>query len=235
MNSYAATVDQLRQLDISHRTDGDGGYEFVSSIRDYAKSIDNEDREILWDVLFRFVEKQDSTLWGVALEALVQENPPRIASRLNSLIDSTERVDEWKDQIALAVLRLSYKPAARKCLNYVRFALQKQHRAALPVLAALCHVDAEACIALAADYFGRAGKFNDFTERHQGYIPAFVRNLIEVDDRLLRTLVERTTSINSSAGKKLVEMLKIYLEKPFLVKDVGWKKIAALRDSISAL
>lgn len=233
MNESELIFDRLRQLDIDHRDDGDGGYGLVRAIRNFAQSLDMENRESFWDILFTLVEQQDATLWGVALEVLVQENLPEEGGRLSSLLGDDNRTDEWKDQIVLAVLRLSHLPSAPMCVSHIRGALQKGRRTALPILAALCHVDAEACITLAAEYFGRVADSDDFFEKHQGYIPAFVRNFLEVDERLFRRLLERINAINPAAGEQLVQMLEKCLARPFFIQEIGRKKIVTLRESIS--
>jgi len=225
-------LQHLRKLDTAHRDDGDGGYALVRAIKDWVPLLERGDQEILWDALIELVTREDPTLWGVALEVLVQEHPGDSATKLSSLINLTERSEQWNDQIALALLRIGYKPSTAYCVSYIRTALTDDRRVVLPLLAALCRVDVEACLSLSATYFGRVFKSDELAEKHRGYIPAFVRNFLEVDERLLRQLVERTREIDPSSSSKIAAMIDDCLARPVFTREIGESEVTALRQTI---
>ncbi len=225
-------LQKLRQLDVAHHDDGDGGYALVDAIKDWAKTLDLSSRKGLWDVLLELVSTQEPTLWGVSLEVLVQENPDQITTQLSRLANLDNRSDEWKDYICLALLRLRHKASANSCVNHIKRALEDGRRAALPVLAALCQVDAEACLKFSAAYFGHVLALDQMAEKHRGYIPAFVRNFLEVNDDLLRRFVEQTKAVNFSSGNKLATMIDECLARPAFVREIGQEKVTALRAEV---
>lgn len=228
-------LQQLRKLDTAHRDDGDGGYALVRAIKDWATLLDPIGQENLWSVLIELVTQQDSTLWGVALEVLVQEHPSEAAAKLSYLVELSDREEEWKDQIVLALLRLGYRPSAAYCVSYIRTALADDRRVVLPLLAALCRVDIEACLSLSASYLGRVFKSDELAEKHRGYIPAFVRNFLEVDERLLRQLIERTKMADPHSASKLTAMIDDCLARPVFTREIGEAKVTVLRQAILAV
>ena len=123
----------------------------------------------------------------------------------------------------------------RKLASYIRTALTDDRRVVLPLLAALCRVDAEACLSLSATYFGRVFKSDDLAEKHRGYIPAFVRNFLEVNEPLLRQLVERTKMVDPSSSSKMAAMIDDCLARPGFAREIGESKVTALRQAILAV
>jgi hypothetical protein len=71
--------DKLRALDLSHREDGDGGYALVGEVLQYAGTLSASDQDLLRRELLQLVDVQDRTMWGVALEALIQGWDSRVA------------------------------------------------------------------------------------------------------------------------------------------------------------
>jgi hypothetical protein len=117
-------ADELLRLATDYRHVYDGGYAEVSRIRKWARTLDPESRQILWDRLIESVANQESTMWGVALETLVEENPEKLTERLDDLLTG-RMFDEGRHDIIFALLRLGYRPAATKCFNYVKEALRR--------------------------------------------------------------------------------------------------------------
>jgi|GEM_PF-2360145 hypothetical protein len=234
MDAKTDTLAKLRQIAFAHGTDCDGGYALVRGIRDWAATLDQVSKELLWIVLVDLVIQQDAALWGVALEVLVQENPRQAAEKLSCLLELRGRREEWTDQVVLALLRLRYRPAAARCIDHIQSALLVKRRSILPLLAALCQVDRETCINLASLYFAQTLVSDRDSEEHRGYIPSFVRNFLEVDDGLLYALVERTKKIDTSSATRLVRMIESYLEQPFFIREIGEAAVARLRDKILA-
>jgi hypothetical protein len=173
-------------------------------------------------------------MWGVALAALVEENPEKLTERLDDLL--TGRMsDEGRNDIIFTLLRLGYRPAATRCFNYVKDGLRRTGQpSVLSLLAASCRVDPEECLTLSSNYFGRVLRSEEAADENRGSISAFVSHFMAVDERLLGKLVERTKTVNIDAGKRLATLLDEYLTKPWNVREFGEAKVGALREQIHA-
>jgi hypothetical protein len=225
---------KLRDLDVEHREDGDGGYALVDAISEWAETLDSTSRDELWDILLELISVQDPTLWGIALEMLVRGNPQKAASELGYLVKLNNRTTEWKDHVCLALLRLRHAPSGDICINHIREALGQKRRDALPLLAALSQIDSTSCIDLAADYFATALLSDELLTKHSGYIPAFIRNFLEVDPHLLRRLVQLTKERNSIAGKRLAKLIDEHLSRPSYAREIGDARVQQLKAEVKA-
>lgn len=223
---------RLRALDVAHRSDGDGGYELVRTVASWAESLSSEDRDRLRTELLDLVAAKDSMLWGVALEVLVEEGTDEVAAELSRLATGNDWGEDWNDQLVLALLRLGHVPSAEYCVRYVERALSGERRTALPLLAALCRVDVDACLRLSAAYFEGALASEDDAETHRGYIPAFVRNFVEVDDSLLWRVIERTSAAAPRSSARLAAMIDDCLGRPWISRELGDARVARLRERI---
>lgn len=230
----SAIIQHLRDVDVAHRDDGDGGYALVTSIKKWVKELDTKSRELLWNVLLEFVANQDRTLWGAAVEVLVQENPSHLGDRLTYLLENVNHGDEWRDQVCLALLRIKHQPAAANCAQHIKMSLDKGRRVVLPVLAALSHLDAEKCLSLASEYFGRVFTSGLLADKHRGYIPAFIRNFLEVDENLVSQLVGRLRFIDASSASRLASMIDECLTREIFEREIGRARIDGLRNKIRA-
>jgi hypothetical protein len=228
-------IEYLRHLDVTHREDGDGGYRLVREIRSGIKEVDGSSREMLWNILFELVSNQDRTLWGVAIEVLVQENPPQIGEKLATLLDKYDHNIEWKDQIVFSLLRIKHFPSIAACTRYIQIALDDKRRTILPHLAALCPLDKETCLKIASCYFGEVLKSAEVAEKHRGYIPSFIRNFMEVNETLINDLISRTRLIDSISATRLASMIDDYLALEAYQREMGREKIQALRKKISSV
>src|SRR2546430_2285362 len=100
----------LKRMDAEHHADGDGGYAFVDSLRAWSQTLDAGGRNTLWDVLIGLIEQPHPTLWGIAVEVLVEEHPEGVENKISSLLKMPNQHNEWRDQLVLALLRLGHKP-----------------------------------------------------------------------------------------------------------------------------
>jgi hypothetical protein len=208
-------------MDIDHRADGDGGYAFVRELRTFLTSLDSRGRNDLRHVLLGLVIDRDANLWGVALEVLIQEGASEIAPVLEREVRTKAQPIEWQDQVVLALLRIGWKGGADIYRSYVRAALKENRRAILPILAALCRVDPQVCLEIASGYFADKLSEEDQAKKIERYIPAFVRNFVEVAPDLLVGLVRRTKTLQKPAAERLASMINEYLSKPFIVTEIG--------------
>jgi hypothetical protein len=55
---------------------------------------------------------------------------------------------------------------------------------------------------------------------------------LDVDERLLGQLVERTKTVNIDAAKLLAALLDEYFTRPWNVRELGEAKVAVLREQI---
>jgi hypothetical protein len=224
--------DELLRFTAAYRDVYDGGYAEVRGIREWAKMLDAESRQFLWDRLLESVAKQESNVWGVAVAVLAQERPQGIAEKLDDLLTGQNASDEWRDEIVFSLLCLGYRPAAAKYFGHIKNALQNGREGALRLLAASCKVDTNECLALSSDYFGRVLRREQSHEEYRSVVPVFVRHFMDADQRLLSELVARTKSVNLDAAKRLAALFLEYLMKPWNVREFGEARVSGLKDEI---
>lgn len=228
-------IQQLRCWDNAHRFDKDGGYGLVRVIRRWASELDVKNHDTLVGALLELIFNQDETLWGVALEVLVEEDSQQVGDKLANMLEQSNLGGEWKDHIVLALLRVKHYPSITNCIKHIEMSLDNDRRLILPVLAALSHLSTETCLMLAARYFGRVLKCAPSVDRHRGYIPAFIRHFVEVDEKLVDELISRTRLIDHTAANSLVAMIDDYLARGVLQREVGHEKVKNLRRRIRSL
>jgi hypothetical protein len=157
------------------------GYAFVRAIQAYRQSLTHAEQECLRDVLFESLTHEDPQLWGVALESVIREAAPDTPDRLMHVFAGSEHSVEWKDQVILGLLRLAYKEALLLSLAHITAGLEQNRLAVLPLLAALCKVDANHAVRIAAQYLGTHLGSEAQAVEIRGYIPAFVRYSVQTD------------------------------------------------------
>jgi hypothetical protein len=148
-------ADELLRLAADYRHVYDGGYAQVRGIREWARILDPESRQSLWDRLIESVANQEPTMWGVAVAVLVEEHPDGVAERLDDLLTRHRASDEWNNEIMFSLLSLGYRPATAKCFNHIKEGLLNGRGEVLRLLAASCRIDSNECLVLSSDYFGR--------------------------------------------------------------------------------
>ena len=227
-------ADELLRLATDYRHVYDGGYALVLGIREWARTLDPESRRILWDRLIESVAKQEPQMWGMAAAVLVEEHPEGIAERLDDLLTGQNTSDEWKDELVFSLLCLGYRPAADKYFRYIKEALQNRRDGALRLLAASCRVDPKECLTMSSGFFGRVLRVEGSRDEYSSSMPTFVRHFLDVDERLLGKLVERTKTVNIEAARRLAALLDDYFSKPWNVREFGEAKVGALREQIRA-
>ncbi|HZV87008.1 MAG TPA: hypothetical protein VFF95_05635 [Candidatus Binatus sp.] len=223
---------ELMRLTADYRHVCDGGYALVRGIREWARTLDPESRQILWDRLFESVANQDPTVWGVAVEVLVEEHPDGIAERLDDLLTRQNASEEWRDEIVFSLLRLGYRPGAVKYMSHIKEGLLTGKDGVLRLLAASCRIDPEECIALSSGFFGRALRAEGSEDEYRSIVPTFVRHFLDVDERFLGKLVERTKTVNIDAAKLLAALLDEYFTRPWNVRELGEVRAETLREQI---
>jgi hypothetical protein len=228
MNKTDAREELLRLRD-EHERDRDGGYALVEAIRRARDGLEPGDRGFIAEALGDLVRGQDPQLWGVALEALVQLDEAEQVVSLGGEIDSSTRSGEWKDNVVLGLLRLEQRQFREHLLRHVRESLGSPRKLTIPIVAALCRVDREVCLELAVTFFDEA---HAKTRNVEGFIPAFVRNFVAVDDALLAELVHRLSARRVEAGQWLADGFDAYLSKPWMIKELGSDRVARLRHDV---
>jgi len=226
-------TDKLRELEALHRDDGDGGYSLVGAILQASLTLGADDRTLLRRELIHLVSEQDRLLWGVALEALIQGWGTEISNELHSLLGGRRQDDEWRGHVLFALLRLRYMPVALEGAGYIARQLKVGNDTILPMLAALCKVDVNACLELTSAFF-----VNCFAKKHlaalEGYVPAFVGHFADTDVSLIGTLIRKIGEANGNAAFHVAEMLTRYFKKPFVADQLGKAAVDRISGEIQA-
>jgi len=224
---------EIRAIDHEHRNDGDGGHATVKAIVDFADRRTPDDRTRLGSVLLRLVDSKDPSLWGVSLESLVLGWPSDAATGLAILWDRLSSDDDRRPHAALALVRMKHRPIAASAIDWMEKRLQRGDLSALPVVAAMVHLDADAAMRLATEAF-RGMADEKRRQAIQGYVPAFVWNFVEANPALLAELVNSVSRRTPSAGQRLRDQLLDDLSKPWVLDRVNVEQRESLCAQIRA-
>lgn len=220
---------KLRELDEKHQDDGDGGYALLADVREYRRKLSHEEDRLLQGELIRLVEEKDATLRGVALETLVQEWGIGIGQQLADALTRSHPDREWEGHLLLALLRLGYGPIEERAVKYISHRLTAGDRAVFPLVAALAQISKEQCLSIASTAIvNQIAQGN--SDKLEGYVPALVRNFVEVDRTMLRSLVIIVGEKDASAGRALGKMLLGYLDRGYVQGDLGPQATSELRE-----
>jgi hypothetical protein len=222
---------RLLRLNREHAADRDGGYALVEAIRRAEGELSPGDRAVLAEALGDLVRGEHPQLWGVALEALVQAADRDQVVPLGPEIASPTRSDDWKDNVVLGLLRLGEGRLHGPIVAHVRSSLENERKLTIPILAALCRIDRETCLELAVEFFEDAHAKG---RKIDGFIPAFARNFIAVDEALLGELVHRLRARRVEAGESLAASFDAYVSKPWMLEELGSERVERLRSGLRA-
>ena len=233
MKTREYILQQINQLEDRHRNDNDGGYTFVDDVERLFKSFSDKEKQLLIDELVDLVDKQDANLWGVAIESIVRCQNAGAGEYLFQLTKNKKRNYEWLDQIFLALVRLGYKDQPKEIFKYIENGLKRERNAVIPILAALCRIHL-------ADYIRLASRFliesiNKNPKLVESYSSAFLRNIIEEDEKIRRDLLDRIVFEDKAAAKRISNIFKDYLEKPWIQNEFGAKNVNLLKHQINQL
>lgn len=218
--------EKIKAVEQSHSKDRDGGYALLRALHDLSVSLGQEDRDKLLAVLLDLVTEYDPTLWGVALEFLVQEKVLSIVGVLEPKLRSV-RPGSWGDHVLHALLRLGWTTKDRFCQQYFSEALAAERFEVLPILATWCKESPDA-LENASRFLASSLASGDREKRIEGYVPAFVRSLRDDPDALLE-LASTTKAIDPEAGSRLIRMIQSYLQRQYVRRELGDRS-----DAISA-
>lgn len=222
---------RIRQLNDAHESDHDGGYALVEALKQAHGELEPEGRGLFARALSDFVRNQDPQLWAVALEALVQLGARGEVAYLAEEVGFSSRDQKWKDNVVLGLLRLGQDQFRDTIVEHVLASLESPRHLTIPILAALCRIDRSACLEISSAYFASA-KVEEREITVQGFIPAFVRNFVAVDDELLSDLVRMVAAENPESARWLGRCLTEYLSKPWMLEELGDDRSARVRASI---
>jgi len=233
MKTKEFILEQINHLDAQHRNDGDGGYALVDNIARFFNSLSDKGKKLLIDELVDLVDKQDANLWGTAIESIVRCQGEDIGEYLFQLTKSKKRNDEWLDQIFLALVRLGYKDSSIEIVKYIEKGLKNGRNAVIPILAALCHIHLDDYILLASRFLIES--INKNPKLVESYSSAFMRNIIEKDEKILRDLIEFIINEDKIAAKKILNIFQDYLDKPWIQNEFGSDHVTSLKLQINRL
>lgn len=215
--------------------DGDGGYGFVRTIREWAASLNADQRRLFWKVLVHLVRRRNSrrgiAFAGPALEVIAQERPVEAAEALMAFLKVEDLSEAERDALVFTLVRLRSKRSA-EMYGHISHALQDGRKAALPIAAAFIHVDQTRCLEMSAVYFSRMLTTTHIVEQHRSYISAFVRNFLYVKESLLQDLVSRTASISLRSSEQLASLIAENLSEPWMLRELGMSRAMALRSHV---
>jgi len=223
--------ERIRQLNDAHESDHDGGYALVEELKQAHGEVEPEGRVLFAEALSDFVRNQDPQLWAVALEALVQLGANREVASLGEEVGQSSRNEKWKDNVVLGLLRLGQGQFHDAIVEHVLSSLESPRHLTVPILAALCRIDRSACLEISSAYFESA-HVDERESDVEGFIPAFVRNFIAVDDELLSELVRMVARKNPESARWLGRCLNEYLSKPWMLEELGDGRSTRVRTNI---
>ena len=211
----------LNQILDDHKSDKDAGYHSVAAISDLYRRLTEKDQVQIRDYLLEKVEHEDPELRGVGLEVLTRHSNPEIAQRLEKLARSTQ-VLTFKQQLIRALLRMGHE-ALDIYLPHIQSLIAHNQ----PVCAELAHlyrVSPASSLNMSAGFFANELSTADGIRRTENCIPVFVHNYPQNDESSLTRLVSETRKLNPTAAAQLRKIILNYLDKPWVVEDLGPEK-----------
>ena len=233
MKTREYILQQINQLEDRHRNDNDGGYAFVDDVERLFNSLSAKEKQLLIDALVDLVDKQDANLWGVAIESIVRCQSASAGEYLFQLTKNKKRNYEWFDQIFLALVRLGYKDPSKEIVKYIENGLKSERNAVIPILAALCRIHLVDYIRLASRFLIES--INKNPKLVESYSSAFLRNIIEEDEKILRDLLESIVYEDKTAAKRISNIFEDYLDKPWIQNEFGSDHAKLLKRQINQL
>lgn len=233
MMSRNEIMTQVREIERRHAGALDGGHTLVQELLQYLGRHALEERQEIRQVLLGLVAKQEPTLWGVALEALVQESAPGTKLQLTKLLGLRAGSSQWSDAIVLALIRMGYSADLDFYRSYIRDALEKQRPGATTLLAKFARLDPEFVISAAARRLNLALIRESAVARNQ--FQALAYELLSLDPRFLVDLVRAVGHYSIEAGKRARELALEYLSSSFAVQFHGQNTVRDAQAAIRAV
>lgn len=226
-------VSQLRNIERSHRGDGDGGYAAVASIRAFWRELGPASRRDMKEVLGNLVATKEPSLWSLSWEALVQEEAVDIAPQIFELLQARKSDTDWADDIVMGLIRLRYRDQTNYLCDYIRARLQDVGPLVLPLVAALVRVSVGDSLSIASHFIGEPHR-PDMLERIEKYAPSFVRNYLLIDDSLLSRLIVAIGERNRATARSFARAVEGYLRQPWMLKELGEARSSRICSEVAA-
>jgi hypothetical protein len=223
---------RLLHLAEAHRGEGDGGYALARDLLAALREGGEADRRDARAQLLAWVDGQDARMWGVALEALVQDGAAETGAALEALLRAGGRDAEWREQVILSLLRMRYAPALDLYVEAVEVGVREGRPFVLRLLQHLYALNAERALSLSARFF--AGHLPAEEEELAGFVQGQLSALAELDESLVPLLVRRTAAADPAAGSALVRRMSGFLEMPWLRDRLGAPRAARIKESLAA-
>lgn len=216
----------VNELIDSHKSDRDGGYGLICALANLRTRFDRDQQMLLREYLLEQVAAKNPRLWGVALETLVGDNYEGVAATLESMVRSDPKDEEWTEQVVLALLRMGhdaldiYVPHIQKLLAHGRPACGE--------LANLYRVSPDLSLKMSAEFFVKELSTSVGPRNLEHCLMVFTYNFPKLDESSLAQLVAYTRQLDTSAADRLRSLLIDFLGKPWVIKDLGIEKDAAV-------
>jgi hypothetical protein len=201
-------------------------------VLEYARSLMGNDKDLLGRELVRLVGAKEGRIWSVALESLVQGWGSEISSQLASLLSREKHTDQWEAQILFALVRLRFHPIAKRAIAHISRRIAAGDRTVIPLLAALCHVDTEACLDMEVPFI--VGLINiGHIQQLSGYIPAIVNHFLDADSNLVALLVCRIAARNHAVAIEFAGLISEYLDRQYVIARRGDDQVRMLKQQVA--
>lgn len=222
--------ERIKELEREHDSDKDGGYSLVDEICQEYRSSPVENQQVFLEILLSLVESRHPTLWGVALEAIVRCRMSAAGAKLFEFIRTYRLPDDRFDAVIMALINLHYVGGRRTIFQYVERGVREGRPEVIPMVASMCKVDRYEYLRLASKYL-RTAVEGPGIEKVAG---AFVRNIADVDLRLMKELLFEIRRVNPKAAKTVAAEFTEYLNRPY-VRDAIDPVMAAELESYCRL
>lgn len=222
-------LECLQTLGESHARDGDGGYALIDAILSYAKSLHPAEQAVLYRELVRLVDLQHPTLWGVALECLVQLEAKDVSAELYTSLTQQRHDAEWEQFVLFALTRLGYRPVLDRAVKNAEQRFADEDYTAVLMVAAVSRLDIDACMAtmttLMLELFERGS-----LSQLQNFVPGVVMHFAKVDPELVRMLIQRLVVAEPAAAQQCERLFCEYVCRPHAVGELGSQTVDRIKN-----
>lgn len=233
MKTRESILQEINQIENRHRNDKDGGYSFIDDVERFFKALSTKEKKILIDVLIEIVDKEDASLWGVALESIVRFQDENVGKYLFQLTKNKKRNCELLDQIFLTLVRLGYKDSSKEIVKHIENGLRSNRSSVIPILAALCHINLFDYIRLSSRFLIES--INRNPELVESYSSASLGRIIKEDDKILSDLLKSIAGEDKIAAKRISNIFEDYLDQPWIKNEFGVDHVSLLKRQISQI
>ncbi len=223
-------MELIEELARAHRDDKDSGESLVEDLRLRLHRFSERERRTLEAELTTIACNGLGDLAGVALEVLVREGTKNVDLLYEMF--SQARTDEWRDQLALALMRLGPGHLAGPLAEHIARVLNDAHASGATELGYLHRIDPKAFYDLAVPYLTQTLRNGD-SRQVAGLLPVYVGQLSDDDGAPLMELLDQICRRDTRAASTFAKGIVDFLSKPWASAHVDSHTISALRSRLN--